>query len=69
MSSAYPKRIRLCSFKKKVDANTKDDEGYTALHYAALHGHLDACKLLLRRGAHANVRDKRGSSECGLLIM
>ena len=28
-----------------------DETGYQALHYAALNGHIDAMKLLLKKGA------------------
>ena len=33
-------------------------EGHTGLHVAAFHGHIDAVKTLLRRGARVHVIDK-----------
>ena len=47
--------------KGKANANCKDGEGYTPLHFAALNGHFEACKLLLQRGANVNARDIRGT--------
>ncbi len=47
---------------RKIDPNVKDVEGYTALHFASLNGHLEACRTLLKRGANANSRDSRGMS-------
>ncbi len=43
-----------------MTVNCKDIEGYTPLHFSALHGHLGVAKVLIRKGANANARDKRG---------
>ena len=40
--------------------NGKDEAGFTALHYAALNGHYDACLVLVKNGANANARDSKG---------
>lgn len=37
---------------------TSQDDGCTALHYAAAHGHLEAAKTLIRNGANVNVCDQ-----------
>ena len=42
---------------KGVDVNTKTQYGATALAYACDKGHVEVVKLLLERGANANVRD------------
>ena len=42
--------------------NTRDSSGYTALHYAALNGHLDIVELLLSYEASCNSADDKGSS-------
>jgi len=38
-------------------ANARDDEGATALHYAALGGHRAVAELLVSRGTDVNARD------------
>ena len=38
-----------------VDANERDEEGVTALHWAAINGHDDCCRLLLARGADVHA--------------
>jgi len=42
----------------KADVNTKDIDGDTPLHDAAINGYTDAVKMLLKRGADLNVRNK-----------
>lgn len=38
-----------------VDINTVNDHGHTALHLAAMEGHLDVCGVLLAAGANVNA--------------
>ena len=38
-----------------ADVNERDEEGVTALHWAAINGHDDCCRLLLARGADVPV--------------
>ena len=40
----------------------KDDEGYTALQYAAMWGDLEATKWLIENGADVNTTDAWGST-------
>jgi ankyrin repeat protein len=40
--------------------DTRDDHGNTALHLAAIAGHVRVVELLLASGAHANLRDAQG---------
>lgn len=42
---------------RRVDVNQKDSHGYTALMWAARHGHTEAVKSLIDAGADMNLRD------------
>lgn len=42
--------------QEKYDVNDQDNAGNTALHEAALNGHLDLVKLLINNGANVNVQ-------------
>ena len=44
----------------KIDE--KDDDGWSALHYASNKGHLDAVTFLLNRGLSVNIQDKDGAT-------
>jgi ankyrin repeat protein len=39
----------------RSDASKADESGFTALHYAARNGRLEACTLLLLEGANVNA--------------
>lgn len=45
-----------------VDVNSIDLDGRTALHIAACEGHVEVVKLLLRRKANIDARDRWGST-------
>ena len=32
-------------------------DGYTPLHYSAINGHLEVCRLLLQSGADVNAKN------------
>jgi len=49
-----------------AEINLRDNEGWTALHYAVAAGHTDIVELLLTRGAHVNSTTKKNES-CLLL--
>ena len=52
--------IRLLSWllAHKADITLTSDVGYTALHYAVQENRLEVAKLLLKKGANPNARDK-----------
>lgn len=45
---------------KGADANTKDTNGRTPLHWAAIYGNKDIAELLLAKGADVNAKDTDG---------
>ena len=45
--------VKFC-IDEKVDLNTRDESGNTALHMASANGHLEIAKLLLVNGADPN---------------
>ncbi|XP_048098945.1 ankyrin repeat domain-containing protein 39 [Alosa alosa] len=54
---------RVESFiKKGTDPNTKDNAGYTSLHYASRGGHESVCELLLGHGACASPQTRGGAT-------
>ncbi|GJQ80579.1 hypothetical protein Trydic_g19983 [Trypoxylus dichotomus] len=48
--------------EKGADVNAKASNGFTALHFAAIHGHLDMFKLLREKGADINAQTEDGST-------
>lgn len=48
--------------KKGTDPNTRDNAGYTALHYASRGGHESVCELLLGQGACATPQTRGGAT-------
>lgn len=55
-------RVREALARPGVDANAADEEGRTALHWAADGGHEDAAAALLAAGAAADARDEEGQT-------
>jgi len=43
-----------------IDINEQDSEGATALHYAALNGHLEIVKHLIEHNAKVNIKTQEG---------
>ena len=54
------------SVKQYLDAgaivNAKDEDGWIALHYAALEGHKDIVELLIDKGADVNAKNSGKTS-------
>ncbi|MCC6005140.1 MAG: ankyrin repeat domain-containing protein [Thermofilum sp.] len=44
--------------EKGADANARDRDGLTPLHYAAKHGHVNVVKLLIEKGVYVNIRSE-----------
>lgn len=40
--------------------NAQDNDGRTALHFAAQHGNLEIVKMLLNKGSNPNIQDNQG---------
>ena len=47
-------------YKNKRAANDRDKFGWTPLHWAASHGFIDICKILLDNGAKVDVKNNYG---------
>ena len=55
--------LEKCLNKNHVDLNILDHyNGYSALHYATILGHISCAEVLLRSGAAATLHDKDGLS-------
>ena len=54
---------------KGVDANAKNSEGQTALHYAAEEGYTNIVAQLLADDADVNVKNKRGETPLALAVL
>lgn len=51
---------RLKMFVNRNEQNVTDNNGYTALHYAARNGHFEACQILLAARVNVNAITKSG---------
>ena len=51
----------------KVDINAQDNDGWTALYYAAANNKRDAYNLLLRLGADKNIANNDGLKPADVL--
>jgi 26S proteasome non-ATPase regulatory subunit 10 len=62
MSCSRPDGEATASFllSRSADANAKNNNGQTALHFCASKGNLDLAKMLMEKGASARVKDRRG---------
>ncbi len=56
----------LCSppllLSQKLDANTQDRDGDTALHDAARFGHAECVDVLVAAGADKSIKNKKGET-------
>lgn len=53
---------RLSELIHKSHIHDRDNSGYTALHYAARSGHLEACQMLLKAGTDINSQTNGGAT-------
>lgn len=53
-------RLVAARGKSRASVNVKDKEGYSPLHYAAEAGHADIVRILLERGADADLATDTG---------
>lgn len=49
-----------------MDPNIRDQDGYTALHWAGTHGHMDIAGLLLDHGANADAIPRKQGTPLSL---
>jgi len=52
--------------RERMDVNAKDDNGYTALHYASQSGLMKCVEYLLAHGADPCAGNKSGLTPCDL---
>lgn len=55
----YVRQNNLTKLKESLNAdniNSKDEDGFTALHLAADRGHVEAVKLLIDAGADLDIK-------------
>ena len=50
------------ALRNGANANAKDNDGWTALMQAAVHGHTETAELLLKHGADVNAKRNDGST-------
>jgi ankyrin repeat protein len=48
--------------KKTEYVNTKNDQGNTALHWAALNGHYEVVEALVKNGADCKIKNNNNIS-------
>ena len=58
----YTNVVEFLLKHEKLDVNSQDYFGTTALHVAARNGYMEIAKLLLARGADVNLTDKEGET-------
>jgi len=51
-----------------ADVRAQNEQGRTALHQAAVHGHTEAVKVLVELGAHVRARDELGRMALDLAV-
>eukprot|EP01132_Coremiostelium_polycephalum_P002421 gene2421-2989_t len=59
-------KVRKLIEEDACDVNESDLEGFCPLHYAAIYGRIDACKLLLMRGADCSRKNNFGKTPSDL---
>jgi hypothetical protein len=64
----FPKAIQFMA-ADGYDLDTQDDEGYTALHYAAKLHHADCIQMLIQKKARCDLREKSGSNSQALSFL
>jgi hypothetical protein len=54
--------------RQRVDLGAKDEQGFTALHWAAFQGHQDVLEVLLHRNAPLEATNNYGGTVLGSTI-
>ena len=58
-NDGHPAIVRLL-VERGAEVNTKGERGFTALHWAAMHGDVESVKYLLSKGANPNAKNQYG---------
>ena len=59
----------LALLGENCEVDVQDDNGWTALHFAAQEGKVGIVRALLARGANANVQNSHGNSSLWVAVM
>ena len=64
MRTQGPNAHRVCRLlvERGADINSKDDKGFTPLHWSAKTGGKDVVQFLISRGAEINAVDNSGTT-------
>lgn len=52
----------------KMDINSQDKNGNTALHFVSNFGNLDLAKIFIKKGANINIKDNEGKTPLFLAV-
>lgn len=71
LSAAFYNNVELLEWliEKGADINAKDNNGYTALHFAIQEAHDDSVTLLLNHSVDLNAKDNNGNTPSWVCVL